>query len=827
MPRNAKRGHFVDVNTLASALFAKTFKLQSLCEFLDTDTKKLATEDHGKKLTPEYLRYAMTDVQVTWECYCALATHFEETFHLPRLSLNRIFSAASLGKAYLKAMKIKPWRVCQPDFPAQITGQILSSYSGGRSEVRIRREVRQVIYCDFLSMYPTVCTSMGLWRFITAQGITYRDATDETRSLLNQVKLADLQSPLFWGRLNVLVQVLPNDDLFPVRAAYGEGPQATIGLNRLTFDNSLWFTLADCLVSTLLNGRPPNVVSAIVFEPDEQQTGLASIDMPGGSRIDPKTEDFYRAIIDRRQELKRQFKAASPQDRDSLDIAQNSLKIIANATSYGALAEINVQDRTGSREALCYGPSGEAFPVRVDKDEEPGPYFHPLVATLITGAARLMLALTERLIIDAGLEWVLCDTDSMVIARPESMDEGDFYRAATGICEWFEPLNPYSQKGPVLKIEDANYSLSKAGEFERLYAFAVSAKRYALFNRSSDGKPLIRKASAHGLGHFRAPYADDQGPDFIPAPPVPLDEIGVRRWQYDLWHQIICAAYTDTPERVDLGFHRAMDMPAIARYSATTPALTDWFKDYNAGKPYERQVKPFNFLASLMASPLSSIELTTGTRRRQAPVRPIAPFDTEPKIVASRAFDRTTGEAVPLSALKTFRQALAQYHLHPEGKFEGGDYLDTGSTRRRHIHAIAVVHIGKEANRWEEQQVLGFDPDFLPNYGLAPAAETSLRELVLQAVELTSVVAVSRAMSITPRKLHTALEGGVQPEELLAFAAVAVRVVRETEASLTARCRKVERLRLMIECYGLTRVAGRLGLDKSNLRRSLTRAFSF
>ncbi len=51
------------------------------------------------------------------------------------------------------------------------------------------------------------------------------------------------------------------------------------------------------------------------------------------------------------------------------------------------------------------------------KREQPGRYYHPLLATLITGAARLMLALTERLAFEHGLNWAFCDTDSMAFAN--------------------------------------------------------------------------------------------------------------------------------------------------------------------------------------------------------------------------------------------------------------------------------------------------------------------------------------------------------------------------------------------------------------------------
>ena len=62
---------------------------------------------------------------------------------------------------------------------------------------------------------------------------------------------------------------------------------------------------------------------------------------------------------------------------------------------------------------------------------------------------------------------------------------------------------------------------------------------------------VIRKASAHGLGHLRAPYDEKDAPRDIPAPVVPLDEIEVERWQHDFWQRIIQAALKGPSERPD------------------------------------------------------------------------------------------------------------------------------------------------------------------------------------------------------------------------------------------------------------------------------------
>lgn len=87
--------------------------------------------------------------------------------------------------------------------------------------------------------------------------------------------------------------------------------------------------------------------------------------------------------------------------------------------------------------------------------------------------------------------------------------------------------------------------------------------------------------------------------------------------------------------------------------------------------------------------------------------KPIAPFDRDHAKAAANAFDRESEEPVPLTSLRSYAEALAQYHLHPESKFLNGDYFDRGTTQRRHIHAAGIRHIGKESNDWERQAMLG------------------------------------------------------------------------------------------------------------------------
>ena len=77
MTTTVRRGAFVDVKTLAAALTSRSFTLKGLADFLQTDHRKLSTDEHGGPLTEAYVAYAMQDVLVTWECYRLLLLKFE------------------------------------------------------------------------------------------------------------------------------------------------------------------------------------------------------------------------------------------------------------------------------------------------------------------------------------------------------------------------------------------------------------------------------------------------------------------------------------------------------------------------------------------------------------------------------------------------------------------------------------------------------------------------------------------------------------------------------------------------------------------------------
>jgi hypothetical protein len=545
---------------------------------------------------------------------------------------------------------------------------------------------------------------------VRANGVTHHDDTSAVTELLTRSRdelVEQLRAKDGWKDLASLVQVRPKNDLFPIRARYPGGDTLNIGLNYLSADEPQWFTLADVLASKILTGCTPEVIKAVRFRPKGRQKGLKPIEIAGRT-INPATDDFYQRLIIHRNTIKAELATASEADKPALKSDDQAIKILANATSYGIFVELNVGEYVKQERMVGYGGRSNPSHFKSNTSERPGAFFHPLLATLITGAARLMLALAEHQVIRRGLDWVFCDTDSIAIGNTRDLPRDEFVDTALLVREWFKDLNPYGQDRPILQLEKVNFPPGRDGELEALdppECLAVSAKRYVLFNRQKDGV-VIRKASGHGLGHLMAPFDE---------PPAErrkrIDLVGVPLWQEDLWKEIIRAADSNKPDETHFMEMPGFDAPAASQYAATTPELLGRFAGYNEGQPSGRRIFPFGFL--LFPQAKSRIEMAKDELdalshelwRRREP-RPAAPYFRQPSEAKDHAFDRERGGAIPASWLKSHARSLTRYHLHPETKFQGGDFDQRGPLKRRHVFALAQQSIGKEADNIEESEFI-------------------------------------------------------------------------------------------------------------------------
>lgn len=328
------QGRFLDLRTLIFALTNESHSLDSACKLYDVENGKIEAEEHGK-ITLDYCRYNVRDVEATFELYCKVKQEFDK--HPLDLEAGKAYSPATIGKNYYKAMGIKPLVETQPDFPPEVLGYAMSAYYGGRSECHYRGKPVKVFHTDVTSMYPSVFTLQDLWSWVIAERFDVIDETENIKQFLEEITLERLFSKNIWRSIPALVQVIPNRDLLPVRAEYKKGKGYQIGLNYLTSEEPMWYTLADIIAAKILTGKTPEIIKVIRIIPGKPQTGLKQIKIRGEISIDPVRDNFFKKVIELRKEIKKKVKAKG----DEADAMQLFLKILANSTSYGVYIELN------------------------------------------------------------------------------------------------------------------------------------------------------------------------------------------------------------------------------------------------------------------------------------------------------------------------------------------------------------------------------------------------------------------------------------------------------------------------------------------------------
>jgi hypothetical protein len=514
-----------------------------------------------------------------------------------------------------------------------------------------------------------------------------------------------------------LMYGMPTKQLIASRAKYSAvSNDRQVALNYLyASDNpsleGLWFSLPDVAASVLLTGQIPKIVDAFKLVPVGKLSGLKPTRLGGEVAVNPLTQDLFRSVIEQRKSLARR-NDLSEADLDRLD---KSLKVLANATSYGIFAEMNRQEAEKKTKVRCHGLDLEPFTCSVLHPEKPGEYCFPPLASLITGGARLMLALLEHCVSKLGGTYAMEDTDSMAIVSTKKSGYVSGKSQANSIktLSWtqvsqivgkFEALNPYDRKvisGSVLKIEEDNFD-PKTKKQRQLYCLAISAKRYALFLRLKNGDPeLLREGknnkkdrwSRHGLGHLLNP-SDPEASD--------------RNWTAAVWEMMVRKSCGLKTKKLKFA-----NLPAIGRTSVSSPGLMKSFESINRGKPYAEQVKPFNFL-------LTAHVLPEGHPNDIDPERfhLVMPYDPDPRTWleqewidqhSKRKYRITTqGNCGTRWAarVKTYGELITEYEFHPESKCadEAGNPCGRqtiGLLQRRHIKIDKIKFIGKESNSLE------------------------------------------------------------------------------------------------------------------------------
>jgi hypothetical protein len=680
----------LDLRTLSWALYNEAYSLKGVCEALHTNNRKLDHDPTGT-VTNEELGYARQDVRCTVDVLNALKEEFDR--HPIDLHPDKAVSPASLGKAYLRAMGIIPpkEKFAVPDY---IYGVAANSYTGGRTDCKLRNSPVPVMLTDFSSQYPTINSLLGNPDVLTAESLSFEDATAEIRTLLERITLDDCFNQNTWKKMNFFARIRPRHDAVAVRAEYhNDGVTKNIGVNYFTSEKSIWLSGPDVIASKLLAGKVPHIEKAIRMVPHGKQKGLKPTNLRGMVQVDPREHDLFSVMVEQKQVYKESNKALS-----------YFLKICANSTSYGIFFELTPQKQFNPVRVKVFSGehSHEQFVTTIEK---PGEWYFPPIAALITGGGHLLLAMLERCITDPGGHLVFCDTDSGCLAATrtggwvacpdEPFIKALSWKQVNGIADRFASLNCYDQTkvpGSILKIEKVNFHNGRQSD---LFAYAVSSKRYVLYRYDDQGNVVIVDAKAHGLGYLYPPKDNLKGD-------------AESDWIAEVWHWVLEGEVAQPRPLPDW-----FPIPAMMRMTVSTPAVLGMLNGFT---------KPFNFVhVPLMFSSLYP------AGKDPSNFSLIMPFSKDRHHwLDTKALDTHSGKEYAIGLLdpkgrtkkievKCFGNVVGAYREHPESKFLGHDGTPCdgqtrGLLRRSHIVANRHRYVGKETSRrWEQ----GDDPSMV------------------------------------------------------------------------------------------------------------------
>jgi hypothetical protein len=678
---------------LAWALFNRSYSLKRLCEELKTENRKTDHEPTGE-VTFEEIEYARQDGRCTVDALNALKQEFDK--HPISLNPCNAYSPASVAKSYLDAMGIIPPAEKFKPAPKD-QGIAMQTYYGGRSETRIRCTEVPVVPVDFTSEYPTCCALLDLFEILTAESITFEEDTTGVRKLITRISLEGCFDPAIWKEFRFFALVEPDNDILPVRTVY-DGVTQNIGNNYLTSNTPLWFPGCDVVSSAIRTRRVPRILRAIRIMPHGKQTGMKTVRLRGSMvEIDPYRDDLFRKVIEQRKLNKGDKKL------------YYWLKILANSI-YGFFVEL-IPELQNENVQLEVFSGDKNFADSSDVIEKAGKWFFPPLASLITSAGRLLLAMTEACVTEKKGTYLFCDTDSLAIVAsqnggPLNIPGSEGLRVLTWaevkrIANKFASLNPYDRKavkGSILNLVDANFVDSDSAKPQRpLYGYSIAAKRYALYENTGKSNISIVDPKAHGIGFLFPPQHSPKNWD----KDLPL-------WIYELWDYIV---------RGELGIRRKapswLDVPQMMRLTITTYNVLEMLGEWEIARPY-------NFLLLPMVDPVFGIAFH---RQGNENVLLVCPFSSKQEewydldcinVHNGKEYKmlncwKANGD-IPYNVVfpAQFAHLLVQYQQHPEAKSLAPDGTSCtantkGLLQRAHVIAGEIRYVGKETDRkWEE-----------------------------------------------------------------------------------------------------------------------------
>jgi predicted transcriptional regulator len=134
----------------------------------------------------------------------------------------------------------------------------------------------------------------------------------------------------------------------------------------------------------------------------------------------------------------------------------------------------------------------------------------------------------------------------------------------------------------------------------------------------------------------------------------------------------------------------------------------------------------------------------------------------------------------------------------------------------------SIQHIGKEANKLEEQFFTGFDPDAQLEYGISPEQKDEILKSVLQAITIYGAKSVATAAKLSARHVLDISKEKTNPSELVFIKLQsAVKILESVSASEQELRQKIKEM-MEEKNISIRSIASKFEIDASNLAKVLS-----
>ena len=258
---------------------------------------------------------------------------------------------------------------------------------------------------------------------------------------------------------------------------------------------------------------------------------------------------------------------------------------------------------TRPRVEIQIHASGGSRVAKSAKRENPGDFFHPLLGNSDNRRCAAD-ARHHRAPADSTKDWIgsFATPTAWRSPRPQKMPLKDFEKRVRKVCAWFDRAEPVrtaridSQVRGSELLDEMHQRRKEVWSHSFARRFRPNAMPCS--TSTAEGEPIIRKASAHGLGHLLSPYDDKDKPG--------ERESGVRSGRRTYGRKIIRSLRSANP--VEFACRLAGGIESIRRSAnipPPRPTAAPGSRTSIAASRYAQSVKPFNFLWSSMASDLT------------------------------------------------------------------------------------------------------------------------------------------------------------------------------------------------------------------------------